>query len=266
LIRNFIRERINFILEIYSDLGFFLGSVSFAKKLSEAGLDVCLPEVSQENKKEYSVKGLYNCLLFSESGMNGKEIVSNDIELSYHNTFAVLNGPNRGGKTTIVQAVALSMILFQLGIYVPCKKASMKPADIILTHYQREEDGAIKGRLAMEAESMRFILENASHNSFVILNEPFVSTSPSEGMILILNSLYGIRELGCRGILVTHFHSLNKGIEEDNSESEYKIKFFHMGIEKDGEKRTFILENGQGKPVSYALDILAEYAPGLIDT
>ena len=137
--------------------------------------------------------------------------------------------------------------------------------DIILTHYQSEEGGAIKGRLAMEAESMRKILESATADSFVILNEPFVSTSPTEGMILILNSLYGIKEIGSQGILVTHFHKLNDAIEVENNESKIKIKFFHMGMEDSGKKRTFILEDGKGNPESHAMDILIKYAPGLIE-
>jgi len=100
----------------------------------------------------------------------------------------------------------------------------------------------------------------------VILNESYVSTSPAEGMLQILNALSTIRELKCRGILVTHYHKLNDSIAEDNRDSDFRISFLNMGIasEDGNKKRTYELKKGRGEVKSFAMDILKEYAPGLL--
>ena len=265
IMKEFISKRAAEIIELTDDLGFFLGGVGLARKLSEKDMPVCLADICDIEKHSLQAKGLYNCYLPFLLENPAEKIVSNDINFLKGNVFSILNGPNKGGKTTFIQALALNTILFQLGLYSTCENASISPVDKILTHYQRDEASDRTGRLVMEAESMRLIFSNVTEDSLIILNEPYVSTSPAEGMFLIMNSLTAIRKLGCRGILVTHYHKLNDEVEKTNKNSENKISFLNMGIERNKGTRTFKLIRGRGAVKSYAMDILREYAPGIID-
>jgi len=267
IIKKFILEKTESIVELIDDLGFFLGGIKMIKQLNEKGMPVCLPEIVEKERKIYEVENLYNCYLPFILNNPSENIVSNDIVLNDSSGFSILNGPNKGGKTTLIQGMCLSIILFQLGLYAPCSKAIISPADMILTHYQKEETGDKTGRLAIEAESIKMIFSNATKNSMIILNEPYVSTSPAEGMYLILSTLKAVRELGCRGMLVTHYHKLNDKVEEENTSAKDKISFLNMGIDSSvgNTRRTYELKKGRGEVKSFAMDILREYAPELLD-
>lgn len=265
-ISTFILKRIDEIVELTLDLGFLLGGVKLAKRLVKYGMPVTLAVSGEKECKIYDVKSLYNCYLPFILENPSAKIVCNDFRIGGNEVFGILSGPNKGGKTTIIQAMAISIILFQLGLHTTCKEAIISPFDMIFTHFQREESKDRTGRFAIEAESIRMIFENASENSLVILNEPYVSTTPTEGVFMIINTLSALKELECRGILVTHFHKLNDKIKKLNTKSGRKFKFMNMGINCDSEngRRTYELNMGSGEVKSYAIDILREYAPDLI--
>lgn len=267
IVKEFILEKMQSIIELVDDLGFILGGINMIKQLRDKGMDVCLPEIGAAGGNIYNVENLYNCYLPFIMENPSENIVCNNIDLDSMHSFSILNGPNKGGKTTLIQAMCLSVIMFQLGLYIPCKKAVITPVDMILTHYQREETVDRTGRLALEAESIKMIFSNATENSLIILNEPYVSTSPAEGQFLIMNTLTGIRELRCRGIIVTHYHKLNEKVETENSNYQNKITFLNMGIEASDKnsRRTYELKKGRGEVKSFAMDILREYAPGLLE-
>jgi DNA mismatch repair ATPase MutS len=196
-----------------------------------------------------------------------QNVVTNSIELSDNKTFAILNGPNKGGKTTFIQAMAINIILFQLGLYSTCRRATITPVDNILTHYQRDEHGTLAGRLEKEMNSIRKIFSNLTKKSLVFFNEPYVSTNPSEGMELIFEVLKAVSIVGCRGLLVTHYHQINDSIEKHNKNAMSEILFMNMGIGGSGmsRKRTYELKKGRGEVKSFAEDILREYAPEILD-
>lgn len=57
------------------------------------------------------------------------DIVTNDIDFNDDRRIYILTGPNRGGKTTITQAVGLAFLLAQNGIYVPATQMKFSPCD-----------------------------------------------------------------------------------------------------------------------------------------
>lgn len=267
IIKKYVLEKIKSILGLADDLGFFLGGIQMAKKLSNMKMPVSLPDTSEE-ENYLTINDIYNCYLPFVINNPSDEIVLNDFNLNKEYSYSILNGPNKGGKTTFIQGLCLTVILFQLGLYCPCSKAKINPFDMILTHYLNEEKESRTGRLSAEADEIKKIFSHATGKSLVIFNEPFVSTSPAEGRYLMLSALAGVRELGFRGIFVTHYHKLNEQVEKDNDDAYKKISFLNMGINADGSSgglRTYELIKGRGEVKSFAMDILKEYAPDLLD-
>jgi DNA mismatch repair protein MutS len=195
--------------------------------------------------------------------------VLNDLHFDKNGTALLLVGANKGGKTTLVQAVGLTLILAHLGCYVPCKKATISLCDYIFTHYQKEEDyQSREGRLGFESMMFKKIFDVLTENSFVLINEPFTTTSPKEGEYLAHEVLKALKEIGVNSVLVTHFYHLTGSLEKINRDSKRKSKAMclSMGIadSEDQAIRTYQLTD-QFNQSSYSIDIVKQYGENLFE-
>ncbi|CAO2193940.1 unnamed protein product [Urochloa humidicola] len=106
-----------------------------AMTLSSFGA-MCRPRILlKDDVPVLQMKGLWHPYAFAESA-NG--LVPNDLTLGQDfsglNRFALLlTGPNMGGKSTIMRATCLTILLAQLGCYVPCTSCELTLADSIFT-------------------------------------------------------------------------------------------------------------------------------------
>jgi DNA mismatch repair ATPase MutS len=121
----------------------------------------------------------------------------------------LLTGPNKGGKTTYMQAIGVSQVLAQAGLYVPGTQAKISPVDVLHTHFPEEEQfDAGTGRFGDEAQRMHAIFTHITRHSLVLLNESFSSTSPAEALALSRDIVRLLREMGTRSVFATHLHEL----------------------------------------------------------
>ncbi|MFP4643742.1 MAG: MutS-related protein, partial [Spirochaetales bacterium] len=112
-------------------------------------------------------------------------------------------------KTTFTQAVGLVYLFAQIGIFVPARDAKIEPVDVLDTHFPTAEHGSLEtGRLSDEAERLSEIVDNITHDSLILLNESFASTSPHEAVSLAGELLKVLAEVGVRGVFATHLHEL----------------------------------------------------------
>ncbi|MBN2851466.1 MAG: hypothetical protein JXQ23_01870 [Clostridia bacterium] len=266
---QYIQAQSGFILEFFDDLQLILGGVKYLKSLEKYHVPVTKPNICPKNEKNFSVKGIYNPFLV-DSIKEIENLVLNDITLDHENNLLLLVGANKGGKTTLVQAIGLTLFLFHLGFNVPCQSADISPFDYIFTHYQKEEDFRTReGRLGHESLLFKQIFSLVNGNSFILVNEPFMTTSPMEGELLSYEVLKIFKKADANTILVSHFSSLTGKIEQLNKEvkSDGKAFCLSMGIkENDNESiRTYQLTE-QIYESSYSSDILKQYGENLFDT
>lgn len=143
--------------------------------------------------------------------------VANDIALgdatSDQAQGILLTGSNMGGKSSTVRAIALVIIMAQIGSFVPAKRARLSLHDAVLTR-MGASDQLAKGRSTMmvEVQETAEILRTASHKSLVILDELGRGTSTHDGAALAHAVLVHLltRDDARRPTLlfVTHFLSL----------------------------------------------------------
>ena len=101
----------------------------------------------------------------------GCQYVSNDIDLKSGQVF-VLTGPNMGGKSCYLRQVATTVILAQMGSFVPASEAILPIFDAIyLRMGARDELFHGKSTLFVELEETSLILNNATSKSLVLLDE-----------------------------------------------------------------------------------------------
>ena len=192
--------------------------------MRERGLPLCRPQLLPAAERRWK-RALYNldlALRLSRQQPEGdlnEHIVSNDVAFDENGRIHILTGPNRGGKTTYIQAIGLLHVLAQSGMYVPAESASLSPVDGIYLHFPAEEKPNMEsGRLGEEAGRLREIFRRATRHSLLLLNESLASTSATESYFLARDVVCCLRMLGARALFVTHLHELAADCESINSE------------------------------------------------
>jgi DNA mismatch repair protein MSH6 len=142
-----------------------------------------------------------------------------------------------GGKSTLLRQTCLAVILAQIGCFVPAERCLLTPVDRIFTRIGAF-DNILEGKSTffVEMEETKAILEKATSNSLVILDELGRGTSTFDGQALadsVLNHL--VNKIGCRGLFSTHYHTLS----EKYSASE-DVEICRMAYNFDQEKNQLI--------------------------
>ncbi len=252
-------------ITLMPEITFYIRFSELWDKIKAKGFTLCKAEILKSEDRLTEAKGIYNLklainALSGEDNTKAEDIVTNDFKFSEDARIYILTGPNRGGKTTITQAVGLAFLLAQNGIYVPASSMSLSPADNIFTHFPADENDTVDlGRLGEESKRLAEIFSSATKRSLLLLNESLATTNVSEGLYIAKDVIKAMRYLGVRCIFNTHMHDLARNLEEINEgiKGESKIESMVTGVENG--KRSFKVFISPPQGVSYAKDIAEKY-------
>ena len=164
--------------------------------------------------------------------------VPNDIYLGKDSkTTIVITGPNMGGKSTILRQVCIAAIIAQIGCFVPAKKCVMTLVDRIFTRIGAN-DKLLEGKSTfyIEMEETKNILENATKNSLIIMDELGRGTSTKDGQIIAKTVLHQIKHKEARCLFTTHYHDI---IEWCKKESKIRLSFMEAKIDEENKDIQF---------------------------
>lgn len=133
---------------------------------------------------------------------------SNDVSINEH--IIVITGPNMGGKSTYLRQIALSVLLAQIGSFIPCSYALIGIIDQIFTRIG-SSDNITKGESTFmkEMTEVSSILQFATQKSLIILDEVGRGTSTFDGMAISFAIIeYIFLHIKARCIFATHYHEL----------------------------------------------------------
>ena len=252
------------------EIAFYVGGAQLVGDLRRRGLTFCKPQLLPACERRLEARALYNLDLAlrlsrqEKSGDLRRRIVANDVAFNQDGRIHILTGPNRGGKTTYIQAVGLLHALAQAGMYVPAASAALSPADKILLHFPAEEKPNMEsGRLGEEAGRLREIFRRASRHSLLLLNESLASTSATESYFLARDVVSCLRILGARALFVTHLHELASDCDAINREvaGDSRVQSLISQVEEsaDGVRRTYRVMPAPPRGQSYAREIARQY-------
>jgi DNA mismatch repair protein MSH3 len=172
----------------------------------------------------------------------------------------LITGPNMGGKSSFVRAVALLTLLAQVGSFVPADAMSLTPTDAIHTR-MGARDNLFKGEstFMVELSETAAILATATPRSLVILDELGRGTSTHDGAAIASAVLEHVaRETRCLTLFITHYQNLARVADGlDGRVRNVHMRFATNEGEHEGEEEiTFLYEVAEGVAHrSYGLNV-----------
>ena len=156
-------------------------------------------------------------LLFIEGGRHpvvekvlDAPFVPNDTLLNEQERMLLITGPNMGGKSTYMRQTAIITLLAHTGSYVPADKATIGPIDRIFTRIGAADDlSSGRSTFMVEMTETANILNNASANSLVLMDEIGRGTSTFDGLSLAWAcAQYLSQQLKALTLFATHYFEL----------------------------------------------------------
>ncbi len=175
-----------------------------------------------------------------ELTVKDEDFVPNDISLnSKDQQMLIITGPNMAGKSTILRQTALTVLMAQLGSFVPASKAVIGIVDRIFTRVGASDDLA-KGQstFMVEMNETANILRNATPRSLVILDEIGRGTSTYDGLSIawaVAEALHDREGQGVRTLFATHYHELT-----DLMATKQRIKNFNIAVREWNDRILFL--------------------------
>lgn len=170
--------------------------------------------------------------------VNKKEYVANDIIMGKDTNILLITGPNMAGKSTYMRQLAITVIMAQIGCFVPCKSCVIPIFDQIFTRIGASDD-LVSGEstFMVEMKEANIAIEHATENSLILFDELGRGTATYDGMSLAQAILEYIHDkIKAKTLFSTHYHELTtlanelshlRNVHVSAVEEEGKITFLH---------------------------------------
>lgn len=244
------QNKLEIIINFVTNIDVLYTKSSIAKKYN-----YCKPTIIKTNKSFVDAKKLRHCLI--ERFQSDELYVTNDITIGDNNSDGILlYGTNAVGKTTIIRALGISIIMAQAGLYVPASEFNYMPYKYLFTRIIGN-DNIFKGlsTFAVEMSELRTILRLSNENSLILGDELCSGTETQSAISIFVAGIQKLHKYKSSFIFATHLHEI---INYDEITSLNSVKLKHMSVIYDKERDLLIydrkLKDGPGNSM-YGLEV-----------
>lgn len=250
---------------------------NLAEVISEVDVLQGFATVSEENNykrptfngQKLHIKGGRHPVI--EKVMQDGNFVPNDVQLDNQTNILLITGPNMSGKSTYMRQLALTIIMGQIGCYVPADEADLILFDQIFTRIGAADD-LVSGQSTFMVEMLEanHALKHATDRSLILLDEIGRGTSTYDGMALAQAIIeYIHNHIHAKTLFSTHYHELTaleatlphlKNIHVRAEEYEGNVVFLHQ-IKEGAADKSYGIQVAQ---LAELPDILIERADVLL--
>ena len=206
----------------------------------------CKPVINQNQQSFINAKQLRHPII---ERIIDYEYTPHDIKLDQDLFGNLIYGVNSCGKSSLMKAVGLNLIMAQCGLYVPSTNFEY---NIFTSLYTRisGNDNLFKGQSSfiVEMNELRCILKRCNKNSLIIGDEICRGTEYLSGNALVGSTILRLIEKEAKFLFATHLHDLPNLTK---IKQQQMIKFYHLSVEKKGDELYFNrkLEEGTGEEI-----------------
>ncbi len=261
-IRNQVASQSRFLLETAAHLA----RLDYFACLAEAGRRHRYVKPHVEDSEEITIiEGRHPVI---EQTLPAGRFVPNDIHLDQKSEeVLIITGPNMAGKSTVLRQTALIVLMAQMGSFVPAAKADIGVVDRIFTRVGAMDDlRRGQSTFMVEMNETANILNNATENSLVILDEIGRGTSTFDGLAIawaVAEDLVNKNNKGVKTLFATHYHELT-----ELALTRTRVKNFNIGVREWNDTIIFlhkIMPGGTNKSYGIQVAALAGVPPKVVE-
>ncbi len=229
--------------------------VCYTKYVLCVQLNLCKPEIKTHETSFVDAKKMRHLLI--EQIEQNETYVPNDICIGKENNKGILlYGTNAVGKTSLIKALGINVIMAQCGFHVPCESFIYCPYHYLFTRIIGN-DNIFKGlsTFGVEMSELRVILNHCNKNSLILGDELCSGTEIDSALSIFIASLEIMSNQQSTFIFATHFHEL----QHMKQMKELKhICCKHLKVQYDHEKQQLFydrtIHDGHGESI-YGLEV-----------
>ena len=204
--------------------------VAYTKAFVAHKFNYIKPTIIERDNSFLNIEGLRHCLI--ENISQQELYVTNDISLGVEGKSCngvLLYGTNAVGKTSLIRAIGISIVMAQAGFYVPCSSMTFSPYNHIFTRIL-SNDNLFQGHSTFTAEicEIRRIIENANSKSLILGDEICSGTEINSAISIFIAALEKLHQNNSSFIFATHLHMVSNYKEITQLENLQKK---HMTVE-----------------------------------
>ena len=235
---------------IFDECNKFISQIDFLKSNAKVADNngYVKPVVTKSAESYIKATGLRHPII--EKLIN-YEYIPHDIDLGSDLKGMMIYGLNSSGKSSVMKAIGLSVIMAQAGLFVPCDTMELGLYDSLYTRITGE-DNIFRGlsSFSLEMVELNAILKRANKNALVIGDEVCRGTEHISGNSLVAAALITLSESRSTFIFASHLHEI---MEFDEIKNLSNVKAYHLSVlyDQNTQSLTFDrqMKEGSGKQI-----------------
>lgn len=209
------------------------------------------PELHVRNESFIEVDQIRHPLIESL----GKEYISNDIKLDNNTNGILCYGLNSSGKSSLLRAIGINLVMAQAGLFVACKSFKFSPFDTIISQVDIS-DNIFSGKSSFITEMMglKRILQCSGENTLVLIDEMTRGTETNSSTALVSSVILELIKTNTKFFFTSHLHELPK--VQDIINLKEKLKICHLSVDIKGNNIIYErkLKDGPGSSL-YGIEV-----------